>query len=301
MQPASSDSATLKESKWLPIDYLYKRRILLLNKYDLFLPKFFSTKNVTSRYSLNLSCSFFAWILLRTTERQPQNQKLLFDFLALRWDICRWFWYFWTRSDLGKHSTIKNCDKTFLKKIWRIKIFYKTTTFLHWLNLIVKSKNVSKLQFKNTERKIRLEQKLGQDLRPQKLSCQLWICSALFTLLHVICAMQIMSGYTARHLHQRIAEHKKSGNRSTFLIARLYALGYPPPPRPRWDNVTEGLHEKCVTEWKLTLLYYKSSFPLLNFYILPFWVNIVNIYWKLISLVQFCFDTCFDKNKREFS
>ena len=38
---------------------------------------------------------------------------------------------------------------------------------------------------------------------------------------HVICAMQIMSGikYTARHLHQRIAEHKNSAIGRHFLEA----------------------------------------------------------------------------------
>ena len=41
----------------------------------------------------------------------------------------------------------------------------------------------------------------------------------LFTIFHVICAMQIMSGILARHLHQRIAEHKNSAIGRHFLEA----------------------------------------------------------------------------------
>ena len=109
-------------------------------------------------------------------------------------------------------------------------MFYKTTTFRLWLNLIVKSKNVSKLQFVNTERKIRLEQEIGARSQTPKikpsivnLQCVVYsftcdLCDADYVGIH---------SPTPSSTHCRA---QKSGNRSTFLIARLYALEYPPPP-----------------------------------------------------------------------
>ena len=112
-------------------------------------------------------------------------------------------------------------------------MFYKTTTFRLWLNLIVKSKNVSKLQFVNTERKIRLEQEIGARSQTPKikpsivnLQCVVYsftcdLCDADYVGIH---------NPTPSSTHCRA---QKSGNRSTFLIARLYTLEYPPPPRPQ--------------------------------------------------------------------
>ena len=51
----------------------------------------------------------------------------------------------------------------------------------------------------------------GKILDPKKSSRQLWISSVLFTIFHVICAMQIMSGTQPdTFINRRIAEHKNS-------------------------------------------------------------------------------------------
>jgi len=48
-------------------------------------------------------------------------------------------------------------------------------------------------------------------LSQNKLSRVVYVSIAFFINLHVIWVMQIMLVYTARHLHQLIAEHKYSG------------------------------------------------------------------------------------------
>ena len=86
------------------------------------------------------------------------------------------------------------------------------------------------LQFINTERTIRLEQEIGTRSYTPKIKPSIVNLQCVVYSLRVICAMQIMSGYTARHLTTPSSTHcrgQKSGNRSIFLRARLYALGYP--------------------------------------------------------------------------
>ena len=98
-------------------------------------------------------------------------------------------------------------------------MFYKTTTFRLWLNLIVKSKNVSKLQFVNTERKIRLEQEIGARSQTPKIKPSIVnLQCVVYSFTCDLCDADYV-GYTARHLHQRIAEHKNSAIGRHFLEA----------------------------------------------------------------------------------
>ena len=165
-----------------------------------------------------------------------------------------------TRSDFEKHLTIKNCDKTFLKIILRLKKLLKsdnvsTLAERHYqVKLLILSfskflkadrnnddsstvrislpfkdqvaANAVRKQLRDLSHKIGptlqpvfVSKKLGQDLRPKEIkpsivnkqcvvyqfSCDL--CDADYV------------GYTARHLHQRIAEHKNSAIGRHFLEA----------------------------------------------------------------------------------
>ena len=58
-----------------------------------------------------------------------------------------------------------------------------------------------------------VSKKLDKILNPKKSSHQ------LFTVSHVICAMQIMSGTQSDNLHQHIAEHKYSAIGRHFVEA----------------------------------------------------------------------------------
>jgi len=64
-----------------------------------------------------------------------------------------------------------------------------------------------------------ISRKLEQDLKPREIKPPIvLINNALFTFLHVICDSEYV-GFTARHLHQRIVEHKNSAMGKHFSTA----------------------------------------------------------------------------------
>ena len=82
------------------------------------------------------------------------------------------------------------------------------------------------LQFINTERTIRLEQEIGTRSYTPKIKPSIVNLQCVVYSLRVICAMQIMSGYTARHLTTPSSTHCRGQNPEIgrYFLEPVYML-----------------------------------------------------------------------------